>query len=320
MTDIPTTGASMPDDAEPDEPGAMIGKSAGGLESPPMWLWALIFIAIVSGVYFLGANLGNIGSEPWPESSGVPAVTVATQPSVDGGAVYMTRCVACHQANGQGVPAVFPPLAGSEWATGDPDNVIRIVLLGIQGPIDVAGATYNSVMPGLAAQMVDEDIAAVITHVRSSFGNSASAVSSADVSRIRAELQGRTQPWEASELSAMPAAAPTPSTPAPTPAQTAPQPVQTASTSGSTDGSALFSKYACNTCHSVDDPTPLVGPSLFNVGNRLSRGEIYQSIVDPDAQIAEGYAAGMMSAMVGTLNISGSELKSLVDYLASLKG
>jgi mono/diheme cytochrome c family protein len=229
----------------------------------------------------------------------------------------MTRCVACHQANGQGVPGVFPPLAGSEWVNGDPDNVIRIVLLGLQGSIDVAGTTYNGVMPGLSAQMEDNDIAAVITHVRSSFGNSATAISSADVNRIRSDLQGRTQPLEASELSSMPAATPAPPATTQT-AQAAAPPVQTASTGA--DGAALFSQFACNTCHSVDDPTPLVGPSLYDVGNRLSRGEIYQSIVDPDAQIADGYAAGMMSAMVGTMNISGAELNRLVDYLASLKG
>ncbi|MCI0597064.1 MAG: cytochrome c, partial [candidate division Zixibacteria bacterium] len=79
-----------------------------------------------------------------------------------------------------------------------------------------------------------------------------------------------------------------------------------------------------NTCHSVDAPTPLVGPSLYDAGSRLSKAEIYESILDPDAQITEGFVAGVMPA---TLNVGGfynkvtsGELKKLVEYIASLKG
>jgi mono/diheme cytochrome c family protein len=204
---------------------------------------------------------------------------------------------------------------------------MRIVLLGLQGPIDVSGTAYNGIMPGLAAQMPDDEIAAVVSHVRGSFGNTASAVSAADVGQIRSEVQGRSQSWTAEELSGMAGAGAAPATAAPVPS---PEPViasapaaaqvQPAASSGGSGGPSLFVGFACNTCHSVDDATPLVGPSLYDVGRRLSRGEIYESIIDPDARVAEGYSAGMMSAMLQSLDISGAELNRLVDYLASLRG
>ena len=64
----------------------------------------------------------------------------------------------------------------------------------------------------------------------------------------------------------------------------------------------------------------MVGPSLYDVGNRPSKAEIYESIVDADAIIADGYSPGMMSAMVSTMNFTGSELNKMVKYLAGLKG
>ena len=320
------TSTPRPQDSEHQEPGDMIGQAGGGLESPPLWMWLVIFVALFSGVYFLGANLGNIGTDPWPQGGEIPVIAVAETPSVDGGAVYNTRCVICHQANGEGVAGIFPPLSNSEWVTGNPDIVTQVVLQGLQGPIEVAGTAYNSIMPGLGTQLKDDEIAAVVSHVRSNFGNSASAVSEADVARVRDATQGQTQPWTADDLGDMPAAAaPVVSTPAPAPAASTPAPVSAApvvaATSGGSDasGSALFEQYACNTCHSVDSPTALVGPSLFDVGSRLTRAEIYESIVDPDATITEGYAAGAMSAMVSALNFSGSELNKMVEYLASLK-
>ena len=88
------------------------------------------------------------------------------------------------------------------------------------------------------------------------------------------------------------------------------------------DGPSLYAKFMCNTCHAVDGPTQLVGPSLYDVGNRLSGAEIYESIMDPDAVIADGYTPGVMSAMMAGLydSMTKDDLKVLVDYLSSLKG
>jgi quinoprotein glucose dehydrogenase len=97
-------------------------------------------------------------------------------------------CAACHGQGGEGTAAA-PPLAGSEWVNGPEENLIRIQLRGLLGPIRVKGQEYN--MPaGMAAlaYQSDEQIAAVLTYVRSSFGNSAPAVSPAAVTELRGEV------------------------------------------------------------------------------------------------------------------------------------
>ena len=96
-----------------------------------------------------------------------------------GARLYRNQCAQCHQAEGGGVAGVYPPLAGADWVTGHPEVIARILINGLNGPIEVAGSTYNGNMPafgpnGLALK--DRDIAAVITYVRQEWGNAASEV------------------------------------------------------------------------------------------------------------------------------------------------
>ena len=121
----------------------------------------------------------------------------------DGKQVYATSCAACHQATGEGVAGVFPPLAGSEWVTGDEAKLARIILHGVTGPIEVAGETFNGMMPPWGPTMKDADIAAVLTYVRSAWGNKAAPVTAAKVAAIRAATSSRTTPWTAAELAAV---------------------------------------------------------------------------------------------------------------------
>lgn len=109
-------------------------------------------------------------------------------------------CQTCHQADGNGVPNAFPPLAGSEIATGPAEVPIAIVLHGMQGPLTVHGTTYNGQMAAWG-QFSDDDIAATLTYVRSSWGNAAPAVTAAEVAAVRAATAGRTTPWTWDELS-----------------------------------------------------------------------------------------------------------------------
>jgi mono/diheme cytochrome c family protein len=144
------------------------------------------------------------------------------------GGAYATVCQSCHQADGKGLPGAFPPLAGSSWVTGDPETPVRIVLLGLSGPIEVNGSQFNAVMPPPVG-MSDETIAEAVSHARTSFGNGASKIDAAFVKQVRDSLAGRTNPWTAAELTALrPAAgaAPAPTAPegamapAPAPAPT----------------------------------------------------------------------------------------------------
>lgn len=119
-----------------------------------------------------------------------PAVPVDPAVMEVGKAKYMI-CMACHGADGNGTPMVAPPLAGSEWVTGPPSNLIRIQLRGLKGPIHVKGVKYELPAPMMAALGAAEDdasVAAVLTYIRNSFGNKASAVTAEQVKALRSEV------------------------------------------------------------------------------------------------------------------------------------
>ncbi|RZT42202.1 c-type cytochrome [Cupriavidus agavae] len=116
--------------------------------------------------------------------------------SVDGAALFQSHCVACHQASGQGLPGVFPPLAGSEWVTGSDARAAKIVLRGVTGKLTVKGTAYNGAMPAFAAQLGDAEIAAVLSHVRSQWGNTAPAVTPETVAAARAETAAMQAPFD----------------------------------------------------------------------------------------------------------------------------
>ncbi|PKO40203.1 MAG: cytochrome C oxidase Cbb3 [Betaproteobacteria bacterium HGW-Betaproteobacteria-3] len=128
------------------------------------------------------------------ELQGTTFAAVGT--AVDGGAVYASRCVACHQASGAGLPGVFPPLAGSEWVTGKETTLVALVLHGASGALTVKGNTYNGAMPSFGAQLQDAELAAVLTHIRSQWGNRAASVTADTVATVRKETAARTEPFK----------------------------------------------------------------------------------------------------------------------------
>jgi len=127
-------------------------------------------------------------------------VIAIADPVSSGRAIYEKHCVACHQSSGAGIPGAFPPLVGSEWVTGSPEVLVRILLHGMQGPVTVAGAVYNGAMPGWRDMLQDPELAAVATYLRQWDGNAAPAVDPALVSGERASTNERTGPYNASEL------------------------------------------------------------------------------------------------------------------------
>jgi mono/diheme cytochrome c family protein len=136
-----------------------------------------------------------------PAAKPAASATVAAKEQLpDGKQVFSTTCAACHQATGEGVAGVYPPLAGSEWVNGEEAKAVRILLHGVTGPIEVAGETFNSMMPPWGATLKDADIAAVLTYVRSTWGNKGTPITAATVAKIRAATASRTTPWTAAEL------------------------------------------------------------------------------------------------------------------------
>ncbi|HVR45495.1 MAG TPA: cytochrome c [Candidatus Binatia bacterium] len=103
----------------------------------------------------------------------------------DGAVVYIANCSSCHQADGQGVSGAFPPLAGNPVVTGNPTAVIAIVKNGLDGKVVVNGQAYSGIMPRWGGVLSDEQIAAAITYVRSSWHNRAAGVSVAQVHAVK---------------------------------------------------------------------------------------------------------------------------------------
>jgi len=98
--------------------------------------------------------------------------------------VYNSICLACHMADGSGVPGMHPPLIETEWVSGDKERLIDLVLNGMEGKIEVNGETYNSIMPP-NSHLTDQQIADVLTYIRKSFGNNSSEITKAEVAKVR---------------------------------------------------------------------------------------------------------------------------------------
>ncbi|HEY6327293.1 MAG TPA: cytochrome c [Candidatus Cybelea sp.] len=103
----------------------------------------------------------------------------------DGAVVYTANCSSCHQPDGEGVSGAFPPLAGNAVVTGNPTAVIAIVTHGLDGKVVVNGHAYSGIMPRWGGVLSDEQIAAAITYIRSSWHNRAAGVSGAEVRAVR---------------------------------------------------------------------------------------------------------------------------------------
>ncbi len=120
-------------------------------------------------------------SEPEPETT--PAVQ--TQALEKGKTIYNQYCLACHQGDGNGVAGAFPPLTQTKWVAGDKATLISVILNGMQGEITVKGEVYNNAMPAHGF-LSDEEIGAVLTYVRQSFGNDYSEITTEEVTEVRA--------------------------------------------------------------------------------------------------------------------------------------
>jgi mono/diheme cytochrome c family protein len=120
-----------------------------------------------------------------------PVAAVGAVAAVDGKQLYGAKCVACHQASGMGVAGVFPPLAGAEWVLGDEKVLASILLHGVQGELVVKGNTYKGVMPAFGT-LADEEIAAVLTYIRSDWGNKAAPIAAATIKAQREATKDQT--------------------------------------------------------------------------------------------------------------------------------
>nr|WP_068891282.1 cytochrome c [Pedobacter panaciterrae] len=104
----------------------------------------------------------------------------------NGQKVYNKYCLSCHMADGGGVQNMNPPLIKTTYVLGDKTQLIKIALNGLNEEIEIDGEVYNNVMPSHGF-LKDQEIADVLTFVRNSFGNKASAIKVSEVKAVRAE-------------------------------------------------------------------------------------------------------------------------------------
>lgn len=117
-----------------------------------------------------------------------PAGGAAAKASIDRGkTVYTTYCIACHQADGNGVPNLNPPLAQTSYVLGDKKKLAGIVLKGMNEEVEINGNYFSNNMPPQQF-LKDQEIADVLTYVRNNFTNKASAVTVAEVAATRKAL------------------------------------------------------------------------------------------------------------------------------------
>jgi mono/diheme cytochrome c family protein len=109
---------------------------------------------------------------------------------VGGENTFNVYCAACHQKDGKGASGRFPPLAGTDWVTGDKKRLINILLKGLEGTIEVNGETYINAMPQHSF-LSDQDAADVLTYIRSRFGNNSSGISPAEVEAVRSTMPAK---------------------------------------------------------------------------------------------------------------------------------
>jgi mono/diheme cytochrome c family protein len=197
---------SLPTDIQPAPVETAEPKAAR--RPMPIWIFVVLFVALYWVMVSFDQNGGGFDQQVYLPYHNLAEVQ-KLQPAAGGGlergkAVYETVCALCHNSDGMGKPGQAPPFAGSEWAVGSPGRMIRIPLAGLSGPVTVSGKEWNLSMPAMGAALPDEDLAAVLTYIRQSWGNKASAISTEQVKAVRAELGARSQPFTAQQLNAVP--------------------------------------------------------------------------------------------------------------------
>ena len=130
---------------------------------------------------YANANMAAVGTAAAAAKTGD---LTAEEQIKAGEALFAGTCSTCHQANGQGLEGVFPPLAGSDYIKADPKRVPNIIMHGLTGPVTVNGTQYNSVMPPMG-QLTDDEVANISTYVLNSWGNPGGRVTKAEAAAIR---------------------------------------------------------------------------------------------------------------------------------------
>lgn len=189
---------------EPEQGYQILPLFMLGFVSTMIFVVAIYFIHNRAGLtdgLGLATTIQHKGYDP--DKHAVDAGPVEIDPVAMGKRLYV-NCAACHQPNGMGLPGAFPPLVDTEYVTGDEERLVKILLHGLQGPIEIKGTTYNGAMPAFgptgAFNWSDDQISYVLTYIRQEWGHTASAISPEFVAGIRAATADQAAPYTADQL------------------------------------------------------------------------------------------------------------------------
>jgi mono/diheme cytochrome c family protein len=141
-------------------------------------IWRIMYYGVGSGISSPEASSEEVAAAP-----GQPERELSGQMAA-GKEIYDTYCRPCHMDNGKGAPGMNPPLAGTDWVTGDKTRLIQVILNGLTEPAEINGETYQNVMAPHAF-LTNQQIADVLSYIRNSFGNNAGAVTPQEVGEVR---------------------------------------------------------------------------------------------------------------------------------------
>jgi mono/diheme cytochrome c family protein len=164
--------------------------------SAPMWIIVLTLALLFFGGIFLDSHGGWFNAKVYPPYNSAETLenfqpkSGAASMLARGKTVYENVCGICHGNDGAGKPGQAPQLAASEWVVTEGFNRLAYIpLAGLTGPIKVAGKDWNLSMAAMGAALSDDDLAAVLTYIRSAWGNKASPVAGEDIKKIRAGIK-----------------------------------------------------------------------------------------------------------------------------------
>ncbi len=171
---------------------------------PVFLLFAFAALCFWGGIYLV-EHRGYFSKDAYAfdYDPGMKAAVVQISLFDRGKKIYNAQCIACHQTNGQGVMGAFPPLAKSEWVLGHQEVLGRILINGMNGPIEVLGNQYNGNMPAFGPSglgLKTQDIASVLTYIRQEWGNAGSDFAVETMEKYMAAYGARTTPWTAEEI------------------------------------------------------------------------------------------------------------------------
>jgi mono/diheme cytochrome c family protein len=287
------------------QPGA---EPAAARSPVPVWMIVLTLMLLFLGAVYFDRHSGWFDKQvytPYTTSEQLALYqpkSGAAAMAAHGRGVYETVCGICHGSDGLGKAGQAPPLAGSEWVAKDVAALARVPLAGLNGSIQVAGHEWNLSMAPMGAGLSDADLAAVLSYIRSSWGNQSSAVSADDVKNARAAINGNAP--SAADLARM-------------------TPVER--------GHAVFQKYGCFQCHGPDArggvpntnaKTAEQVPSLIYVADGYTKDELIAFIKRGERTIPRMNPAGPepphFMPKWGPI-IKDAELDDLAAFLFSLK-